>query len=959
MSGFLKPILTAAAAVLLSLCFAVTSRSQSMPGYQAPVKPKPADNVSLAEKAKRGEVPLAKIYGHLKADAAKTKRLPKLSDREKLRKRAQNRSEKIFQIGIVRTLASPLDPILDSTSYTVAEGEVHVASIVTEGALFTRIQFRDFSLPAGARVFVYPATNPDQFFGPYEGKGPWNDGLFWTPAMAGDQIIIEYTTPAGISDRETPFKISQVAHIYKNVTSNDPAGACNVDVPAEWATVAKSVGMLEFVTGGFIGTCTGTLLSDSNPNIDNYVLTANHCISNQTEAQSVTVYWNYNTGDTPPGGTPTTNGSNLMVTGTASDFTLLRLTGTLPAGLFFSGWDATPVSSGTSVTGIHHPNGSHKRISFGATNANCPNGLPGPCQNFTGVTWSQGTTEPGSSGSGLWEGSSANPVLVGTLTGGGASCDTPTQSDYYGRFSVTYPSVASFLEGTNCVTSVSPTNQNFGNGGGGSSFSVNAPGGCGWTAVTSDSWIAVTPPANGSGNGSVSFTVQANSGPQRSGSIVVGGQVFSISQDGGGPCAATPISFGQTINGTLTTNACPLGDGSFYDVYSFSGTAGQQVSILMASSAFDTYLFLNNPDGSNLAQDDDGVGGGSTNSRIPASSGFITLPTTGTYTIWANSFNAGASGAYSLTLDVPPPPTRTLTVGSSNPNSGVTITVSPNDNGGQGNGATQFFRVYNNNTTVNLTAPPTAGGNAFVKWQRDGVDFTSNQTTSVLMDANHAMTAVYGTHTLTVTSINPSTGVSVTVSPNDNSGFGNGTTQFTRTYNHNTTVTLNAIGVTPEGNLFKRWLMNGNPFNGLQTAIVTLSSDTTMTAEYYIKPKIVGEDANPSGAATINSVTFLRGPFQILDSHNFATDGHTRIIIFTNDLGLTNPPLNDSATLRVEASGTGLPIEAYGSLTGTPGLTGSYIVVRLPDGLPTSNSLQLVVWLFGINSDPKTLSIAP
>src|SRR5689334_6767270 len=131
MNVFFKPALTAAAAVLLSLCFAVTSRSQSMPGYQAPVKPKPADNVSVAEKAKRGEVPLAKIYGHLKADAGKTKRLPPIKARDK-----RQRLEKRLQVGVVRTLTSPLNPLIDSVSYTVAEGEVRVASIITEGALY-------------------------------------------------------------------------------------------------------------------------------------------------------------------------------------------------------------------------------------------------------------------------------------------------------------------------------------------------------------------------------------------------------------------------------------------------------------------------------------------------------------------------------------------------------------------------------------------------------------------------------------------------------------------------------------------------------------------------------------------------------------------------------------------------------------------------------------------------------
>jgi hypothetical protein len=85
----------------------------------------------------------------------------------------------------------------------------------------------------------------------------------------------------------------------------------------------------------------------------------------------------------------------------------------------------------------------------------------------------------------------------------------------------------------------------------------------------------------------------------------------------------------------------------------------------------------------------------------------------------------------------------TLTVASVNPASGVAITVSPNDTSGLGNGTTQFTRTYNLNTVVSLTAPATASGNSFQKWQRDGVDFSSNQAVNVTMDANHTMTAVY------------------------------------------------------------------------------------------------------------------------------------------------------------------------------------------------------------------------
>src|SRR6476619_5943346 len=102
-------------------------------------------------------------------------------------------------------------------------------------------------------------------------------------------------------------------------------------------------------------------------------------------------------------------------------------------------------------------------------------------------------------------------------------------------------------------------------------------------------------------------------------------------------------------------------------------------------------------------------------------------------------------------------PPRTLTVASTNPASGVSIAVSPNDNSGVGNGPTPFSRTYNPNTTVTLTAPATAGGNSFQKWQRNGVDWSTSQATNVTLDANYTMTAVYVTppqQTLTVGSNN-------------------------------------------------------------------------------------------------------------------------------------------------------------------------------------------------------------
>jgi CHAT domain-containing protein/lipopolysaccharide biosynthesis regulator YciM len=96
-----------------------------------------------------------------------------------------------------------------------------------------------------------------------------------------------------------------------------------------------------------------------------------------------------------------------------------------------------------------------------------------------------------------------------------------------------------------------------------------------------------------------------------------------------------------TITGRLDANSPTLPDGSHYQEQTFEGRAGEQIVIELTSDEFNTYLFLLSPNGEVIAQNDDGVSG--TNSTI-----VITLPTTGMYTILANTSAAGASGSYRL-----------------------------------------------------------------------------------------------------------------------------------------------------------------------------------------------------------------------------------------------------------------------------------------------------------------------
>jgi all-beta uncharacterized protein/S-layer family protein len=83
-----------------------------------------------------------------------------------------------------------------------------------------------------------------------------------------------------------------------------------------------------------------------------------------------------------------------------------------------------------------------------------------------------------------------------------------------------------------CTYSIAPAKQSFNGGVGMGTITVTAGGGCNWTAVSNDpSFITVTSGTPGTGNGTVNFTVAANSsGSIRAGSITVAGRIFIVYQ---------------------------------------------------------------------------------------------------------------------------------------------------------------------------------------------------------------------------------------------------------------------------------------------------------------------------------------------------------------------------------------------------------------------------------------------
>ena len=85
-------------------------------------------------------------------------------------------------------------------------------------------------------------------------------------------------------------------------------------------------------------------------------------------------------------------------------------------------------------------------------------------------------------------------------------------------------------------------------------------------------------------------------------------------------------------------------DDSLQDPYTFKTNEGYAIDIVMESSDVDAYLMLADPDGNKVGENNDEVPGNN-NARIQ-----VVAPSSGTYTVFANTYRPGEAGAYTLTI---------------------------------------------------------------------------------------------------------------------------------------------------------------------------------------------------------------------------------------------------------------------------------------------------------------------
>jgi hypothetical protein len=339
-------------------------------------------------------------------------------------------------------------------------GALWRAAVLSPGATGQRLHLSTFSLPSGAQLTVYNPTNPAEAFAQ---TGIGND--LWLPTVFHEEVVLEVFVPTAADLAQVALTLDQTAHIYAPLTTfQKVAGPCNLDVTCypDWADTALGVCGIGTVTASGALFCTATLVADNDDCATTpYVLTANHCVGGQggsRGANNLEFYWFFQSptcgGVAPsPALVPrTTGGADYLAgaggtgtTGGGNDFTFVRMRNAPPIGTTYVGWDATDPPLATETTCIHHPRGEYKRIAFG-TLTNTDNTHS---QYYHEVTWHDGTTEPGSSGSPMFLTDSQQ--IIGQLWGGGASCAELLEPDYYGRFSLTYPVIESYLDPTACA----------------------------------------------------------------------------------------------------------------------------------------------------------------------------------------------------------------------------------------------------------------------------------------------------------------------------------------------------------------------------------------------------------------------------------------------------------------------------------------------------------------------------
>jgi hypothetical protein len=323
--------------------------------------------------------------------------------------------------------------------------------VSSPGAVSLNFGFTRFRMPVGGQLRIY-SLDGRSAIRPFTAGDNKDHGQLWTPVLRSDEAVLEVRLP--IRGREgLELELTHIGHGYRPFPGGGgESGACNVDVVCAvgnpWRKQIRSVAV--YSLSGYLS-CTGFMVNNTAQDLTSYFMTADHCYYDPLDITSLVAYWNYeNSTCRRPGGPKSgapgdgtldqfQSGATYLTSDWPSDFLLVVLDDPPDPewDVFWAGWDATPGDS-SAATAVHHPQIAEKRISLEndptTTTSYLDDSSPGDGTHVRIADWDLGTTEPGSSGSPLF-----NPDgrVIGQLHGGYAACDND-DPDWYGRFSVSW-----------------------------------------------------------------------------------------------------------------------------------------------------------------------------------------------------------------------------------------------------------------------------------------------------------------------------------------------------------------------------------------------------------------------------------------------------------------------------------------------------------------------------------------
>lgn len=317
--------------------------------------------------------------------------------------------------------------------------------ITTPGALSLNFGFERYVMPDGGSLRIFAADGQEKL-PPFTAADNELHAELWTPVILSDDVIIEAIVPAD-ARRQLELELTSINIGYRffgEKLGGDKSGYCNIDVVCPegdgWRDEIKSVGVIS--TGGSTF-CTGFLVNNTAQDRTPYFMTAYHCGISSSNASSLVVYWNF---ESPTCGQQGGGSLSQFQTGSyfragysSSDFTLVELDDEpLPEfDVVLAGWDRSSADASMAVA-IHHPSTDEKSISFEydptTTTSYLGTSVPGNGTHVRVADWDVGTTEPGSSGSPLFN---QDHRVIGQLHGGYAACGN-NDADWYGRVSVSW-----------------------------------------------------------------------------------------------------------------------------------------------------------------------------------------------------------------------------------------------------------------------------------------------------------------------------------------------------------------------------------------------------------------------------------------------------------------------------------------------------------------------------------------